>query len=175
MESQQPISVAQHHDSTDTSTVTVDDAVEAEEIMPYIGGWILKKMLAFSCDICKDQLVTDVSSAKIFQHKNFENAKLGLTQPSSECVAVLCRMEQLFRQEMEEASSTDGILATVVGRFEREGVHPPFCTEHFYDSSIRAWRLFVTTRLHHWCRERMKALRKERHAAASKRKLKKLN
>ncbi|PAA52506.1 hypothetical protein BOX15_Mlig010657g1, partial [Macrostomum lignano] len=120
------------------------------------------------------ELVTDESPARIFTHKNFEDSRYGLTQPSSACVAIFCKMEKIFRREMATAAAADAIWARILGRFERVGVQLPFCIEHRAESNAQAARLFVHMRLHQWCREKMETVRKERDRAIANRKLKKL-
>ncbi|PAA74741.1 hypothetical protein BOX15_Mlig006180g2 [Macrostomum lignano] len=63
----------------DVATEIAFDNVEATEVVPYIGGWIFRKLQIFACNSCKDELVTDESPARTFTHKNFEDSRYGLT------------------------------------------------------------------------------------------------
>lgn len=172
--SEQLTCAAQSGAKESSAATPAGDIIEVQEVIPYIGGWLLRKLLAFHCDSCKLLLMTNESAARIFEHRAFADAKFGLTQPTEECAAALGQMEQLFRQVMAAKSSPDGVLASIVRRFEQQGVNLPFCQEHSRDGNTRARRLFVRTRLHHWCRQRMRAIRKERDCVAAKRKLSKL-
>jgi hypothetical protein len=148
------------------------DAVEIEDVIPYIGGWVLRRVSPFGCKACKQSLLTGQSEAAIFRHKNFTDALYGLTQPSDASSAAFCQLERLFRAEIDSAKNGNGIMGRLLVKFQ--AVHFPFCQEHVHRSTSQLARLFARVRLHHWCRLKSRDLRAKKVAAANRSKFRKL-